>query len=998
MKKPKSLFYTLGLDIGIGSVGWAVVENRIDLKTKNLVPFRLIGTGVRIFPPAENPKNGGSLAQDRREARSTRKRLKRRKQRLKDIKRLLQEYKFISKYSDIDSTINYNPYDLRVKALDNLLTDLEFTKVILHIAKRRGFKSNRKDMNLEKDGGVYKKFIEENKKRIEDQGYRTVGEMLAMSNDFASVKRNRNGEYRAMVTRDMLEYELELIMERQNQLGNAKITKKFRIELLNILLHQRPFASGEAIKALVGKCTFEDGEIRASKYSYSFELFTLLQKISNTMLYSRTLKEELSIDNKVKEHIVNLALSKQKIYYKDLRKLLELPNDVIFSKYRFKRPNSDKNWEDDVFFEMKGYHSLKKAFKKSEHWDKLSDNHEIMDVILQALTLYKTDEDITSELKRHGVGEAVIAKVLTMPHFSKFGHLSLKALGNLIPLLYEKRYDQAWREAYPNANEVGDKRLMLAKIPEDEIRNPVVLRALTQMRRVVNAIIMKYGSPSFIHIELGRDMSKSYKERKELEKSMEENYARKEQIKKELQECGVENPSNDLVFRYGLWKSQKNECAYSNRKISFEELTTSNRTQVDHILPMSRSLNDSYDNKVLVFVEENQRKGNRTPLEYLVQDYGETSDRVRRYKLWVDSLEVSRNGISPRKKENLLNTDLSELKLDEYIERDLNDTRYIARYAHSLLRDRLMFNPLPSELSHKVRRVYSFPGFFTARMRFNYGISKDRSETNRHHAMDAIILATSNPSMMKAVADFYKIKEAGKRVDDNDAPKYLEPWKSFKLDVQTRVYGTDFSIYENNKELLTLYQDGNVHLQPMFVSWMETRKVTGPAHEATLYSPKQIEKGKISYKKRDTKTKNIEIVEKKPSGFMIGDKTYVQNASMVRVDVYTKNKKYFLVPVYVADVQKKAFVSKAVVPGKNEKHWTIIDSSFSFEFSIHQNDYVRIINSKNKEFEGYFQKFNKSSGVINLLNHDQVDKDSKITPTGCSSLKIALIKVPILGY
>ena len=68
--KPTDLNYRIGLDIGIASVGWAVLENNTHDE-----PFRIIDLGVRIFDTAEQPKTGASLALPRREARSARRRL-----------------------------------------------------------------------------------------------------------------------------------------------------------------------------------------------------------------------------------------------------------------------------------------------------------------------------------------------------------------------------------------------------------------------------------------------------------------------------------------------------------------------------------------------------------------------------------------------------------------------------------------------------------------------------------------------------------------------------------------------------------------------------------------------------------------------------------------------------------------------------------------------------------------------------------------------------------
>ena len=78
--------YRIGLDIGITSVGWAVLQNNSQDE-----PVRITDLGVRIFDVAENPKNGDALAAPRRDARTTRRRLRRRRHRLERIKFLLQE-------------------------------------------------------------------------------------------------------------------------------------------------------------------------------------------------------------------------------------------------------------------------------------------------------------------------------------------------------------------------------------------------------------------------------------------------------------------------------------------------------------------------------------------------------------------------------------------------------------------------------------------------------------------------------------------------------------------------------------------------------------------------------------------------------------------------------------------------------------------------------------------------------------------------------------------
>ncbi|MCL2103392.1 MAG: hypothetical protein FWH25_05080, partial [Syntrophorhabdaceae bacterium] len=132
--------YTLGLDIGITSVGWCVVDER--------EKRRIVDLGTRTFPVAENPKDGSSLALPRRIARGSLRRLRRRKERLENIRLLLVEHGLISDIGALKDLLAdsraADPYELRAAGLDRMLSPEEWCRILLHIAKRRGFKSNRK--------------------------------------------------------------------------------------------------------------------------------------------------------------------------------------------------------------------------------------------------------------------------------------------------------------------------------------------------------------------------------------------------------------------------------------------------------------------------------------------------------------------------------------------------------------------------------------------------------------------------------------------------------------------------------------------------------------------------------------------------------------------------------------------------------------------------------------------------------------------------------------
>ena len=168
--------YALGLDIGIGSVGWAVLQN-----DANGEPIRVQVLGVRVFDKAEHPKTGASLALPRREARSARRRLRRHRHRLERIRYLLEQSGVMS-VKDIDAMyaaggFSASPYQLRAEALERSLTKEEAVRVLLHLAQRRGYQSNStaEAAKDEKETGKVKAAIAENRRCKAKHGYRTVG-------------------------------------------------------------------------------------------------------------------------------------------------------------------------------------------------------------------------------------------------------------------------------------------------------------------------------------------------------------------------------------------------------------------------------------------------------------------------------------------------------------------------------------------------------------------------------------------------------------------------------------------------------------------------------------------------------------------------------------------------------------------------------------------------------------------------------------------------------
>lgn len=168
----KPLHYILGLDLGIASVGWSVVEIDEQENTK-----RLIDVGVRTFDKAEVAKTGESLALARRLARSTRRLIRRRAFRLLKGKRLLKQHNVINK--EELTTLPTDCWVLRVKGLDERLSPTEWSAVLLHLLKHRGYLSQRKNeaKSADKEMGALLSSVNSNHQLLVENQFRTPAEI-----------------------------------------------------------------------------------------------------------------------------------------------------------------------------------------------------------------------------------------------------------------------------------------------------------------------------------------------------------------------------------------------------------------------------------------------------------------------------------------------------------------------------------------------------------------------------------------------------------------------------------------------------------------------------------------------------------------------------------------------------------------------------------------------------------------------------------------------------
>ncbi len=1001
--------YVIGLDIGISSVGWATVA--LDRSDR---PYGIIRMGARIFDAAEHPKTGASLAAPRREARSARRRLRRHRHRNERIRALLVKSGVVSEdeLAKLFSGKLEDIYALRVRALDEPVSGAEFARILIHIAQRRGFRSNRIGAADTEDGELLTA-VSENKARMAQEGYRTVGEMFLKDSRFRDHRRNKGGKYISTVSRDMVEDEVHLLFAAQRKLGSAFAGEELEEAYLLILLRQRSFDDGPGegspyggnlIGNMIGKCTLEPEEPRAARASYSFEYFSLLSAVNHIRLVSG--KASVPLNGEQRRTLIDLAHKSPDLSYAKLRKELGLTDDQTFNTVSYRKGEERDAVEKKAkFVQLKAYHEMRRTFERAAKGHFADITLDQRNAIGEILSCYKTQENISPRLAEAGLSDADIALAETMS-FSKFGHLSIKACDKLIPHLEQgMKYNEACEAAgYDFRGHTAEERSRLLPSLNDDAKNtitsPVVLRAVSQTIKVVNAIIRERGcSPTFINIELAREMSKDFTERKQIQKEQEENSARNERLMERIRtEYKKTSPTGLDLVKMKLWEEQDGICAYSQKPISIEHLFDADYAEVDHIIPYSISFDDGYKNKVLVLAKENRDKGNRLPLEYL------TGKRREDFIVWVNS-----SIRDYRKRQRLLKEKLTKEDEEGFIERNLQDTKTASVFLLNYISDHLAFSPFQSGGKKHVTAVN---GSVTAYMRKRWGISKIRANGDLHHAVDALVIACTTDAFIQKVSRYTKYREsrymreaADRFLIDPDTGEIIQefpyPWPNFRQELEARLSKDPVAAMAQLQHPAFVPEDGIY--KPVFVSRMPKRKVSGAAHLETIKSGKALEDGLLIVKKpltvlkldKDSEIKDyynpdsdrllyeglkarlrqfggdgkkafaepfrkpkhdgtpgpvvnkVKLTEASTLQVpVLGGLGVASNDSMVRIDVFhVEGDGYYFVPIYVADTLKPELPNKACIQGKPFSAWKEMRDD-DFLFSLYPSDLIKVTHRK----------------------------------------------------
>lgn len=809
---------TLGIDLGTSSLGWCLIED----------DRRIIDLGAIIFSASagagRDPQSGAPLAEGRREARSTRRRRDRfigRRSAL--LGKLIAlgllpgdpppgEGRRRNEAVPNDETralADADPYDLRRRALSEPLAPHEIGRAIFHLNTRRGFKSNRKADRGRNEPETGKIAIA-GQALDEALGKRTLGRFLAERVEAGQPARVRMGGenqgYDFYPQRNHLEAEFDAIWEAQERHHPDLLTDTARAAIHRILFFQRPLKTPE-----VGFCTFAgmngvpQDDRRLSKAHPLFQERRLYEEVNSLRIVAAGAAErDLTPDER---NALILALrDKKKISFATLgKKVLKLAEGERFNKESETRKDL---LGDEVRAEMsdkKRFGDRWKHFPLERQWQIIGrlQDEESPDVLLDwlksdcgldeaaAVAVAKANlpegHGRFGEIATRRLIEALKAEVITYDKAAlKAGfHHSDQRTGEVFDLL--PYYGEILtREIAPGKAEYGDD----LERRFGKITNPTVHIGLRQLQKLVNAVIARHGKPDRIVIELARELKLNDKQKEEHQRRIRRDTEAAIRRGEKLVEAGfADTGANRALMRQWEELNPSNlldrRCPYCGEPIGMAQIFNG-LADIDHIIPYSRSLDDSPANKVLAHRHCNRQKGNLTPY----QKWGADAERWE-----IISAQIGR---MHRSKQWRFGPDATErMERDGgFAARQLTDTQYLARIAGKYLRslyptaDAGRVDVIPGRMTAMLRRVWGLDSLlpdhnFVENKHSN--APKNRLD-HRHHAIDAAVAAVTSLGLMN------RISRAAGQAEAKELDRIFEnldqPWPGFHDELGERILRT----------------------------------------------------------------------------------------------------------------------------------------------------------------------------------------------------------------
>lgn len=783
-----------GFDLGTNSIGWAVYRlDRMpapDGPTATVV--ELLGSGARLYDDGLNPKDGRSLAEMRRVPRATRTRRDRFiMRRATLINELVSSGLLPAGMNERRALAHLDPYRLRAEGLDRELSPYEIGRVLLHLNQRRGFQSNRRAdrKGKDKDSGLIAQGIASLTEALGESNARTFGEFLWRLHgglDGSATPRTRHAVrirvegqgakalYEMYPSRQMLKDEFSALMTAQARHHPKLLSAEIIEGLHETIFHQRPLRPVE-----VGLCTFVSGERRLPRSLPSVEARVIYETL-NHLRFGKGLKLETKLTVEQRDLLAGSLLRGDNITFLQLRKILGLHADV-----RISLEEEDKDGLKDFAarsaeLAWRRLKSKQREERFGERWFTLplaarddivrvlmdTDDERAVVEWLEKVWKLSTDAamSVAAWTPREGyarlgptANERILAELKSpdLPTYSQAceragWHHSDERDGVIeLPLPYYGRVLER-HVLFATADPEHEDQRRYGRFP-----NPTAHIALNQLRRVVNCLHQAYGEPTQIVIELARDLKMTREQKDESIKKNRDNRVVRDRHRLILAEQG-QTETADNYLRLRLFEEQERvgggvaRCPFSLKPIGIKQLFSS-EVEVEHLLPYSRTFDDSAANKVVCFRSQNRLKRSRSPHEAFANQpeweaiaaAAMSFPRNKRWRFAADAMER-----------------FEKVERD-FLARQLGETRHISRMARIYLSRAC--NP---------DQVYVTTGQLTAMLRARWGLNslfrdhnmKSESDEgpqvkaakvrddHRHHAIDACVIGAIDRRLLSELA------------------------------------------------------------------------------------------------------------------------------------------------------------------------------------------------------------------------------------------------------
>ncbi|MCK4374631.1 MAG: type II CRISPR RNA-guided endonuclease Cas9, partial [Candidatus Brocadiae bacterium] len=510
------------------------------------------------------------------------------------------------------------PYVLRARALDRKLQPHELGRALYHLAQRRGFKSNRKaqpkdDKKQQEEKGMLREISDLGQAIAASGEQATLGKYLSRLNPHEARIRNRH------TSRGMYEQEFEAIWQAQAPHHPRILTELFKKKLHRAVFFQRPTKTP---KRFIGLCEFEPRRRRAPMALFSAQRFRLLQKVNDLKIIGAD-RQERELTPEERSRLIQ-ALEAPDLLDQRGRLTFAAARNKVLKLKRGCRFNLERGGEKHLPGNSTAA-SLARIF--GERWQEFSD--EERDRIVEDVHSIQKDGALACRGRKVWRLDKEAAETFGKLELEQgYCSLSRQALARLLPLMenriqYATAVKQVYgeREAPPPTDTLPPLRDTLPGL-----RNPMVARALRELRKVVNAIVRTYGKPAMIRVELARELKKNAEQREKTWKRSRNLETQRENARRQIIEApiGIEQPRAGDIEKVMLADECGWHCPYTNEGFGIPDLFgRMPKLEVEHIVPLSRCLDNSFVNKTLCVTRENRMKGQRTPYEA----YGGEPDR-----------------------------------------------------------------------------------------------------------------------------------------------------------------------------------------------------------------------------------------------------------------------------------------------------------------------------------------------------------------------------------